>query len=920
MLSYLGTDYIYLDDPKAINMIDWRSGEFTRDDLSFKFFRDLKRLVARHGPDKVLFFNNRGNPYADINFIEARAQLRANYWRRFTGIGAVCQEFVSATRPNARIIPLYYTTPLRREYMNRVLALGWIPSLTYTDVIASRPYFQAAYEVGNCAPIAARYSPDWKRDAQTKVESYAVKRHGDNGALLSFINHADAKEDVSIRIDLGSLGLDEAERIFVWKYVIENALEHGGTVTESWSRKVYARTGWQLDRVSRRELLYAGPHQKELRFNIKTEPLLLNQLYVTTQPAAIYSENYLPANYLFGQKVKVKLKASADWYRRTIEIQIDSQREHAEVVLFLPVTTHDLKINVDGVRAPVTLVCEGEDILPVVRVSKGRHHLSIAYEKKAVAHPVTVKEFSAMESLRGITINLPGYEQAFITIRKKENVMFNRMITKQDDRWILPNASALDDASTCTAELRAVVDEQGVIRPVKDTRASFELAATLPDIGAQPRRPTYIPERRELKDVNRKIKGLEILHSGTHTTATILGEGQPEMESLVAETDPDALTIEAGTTRALLQGQRGGLGAAFAGLEFKNLQKVRVKLSNTFHNAFHMRGPEHHAHNKPSTREFAGIIIDYHTPDGYSHRARLALVMHGACNSRYPRFGRSEEADVTRKLGKSLIESPEKTFSLDLRQHAPKGWDGQVWFSVGTDVIAPNRRLKLEILAANDAVTGPFLEGTDPKAFLIAYNKPRILRVPRSPGGIITDGSPDEEMWRGAAITDQFFLYAGKGVSKAQTTAMALYDDKNLYVAFTCLEPDRKKPFIIGGAPWNDDVVEVWIDANKDRKTYRQVILNAINEKLEYGEAGRTNIGAKAATHIVENYGWSVEMRIPFKGLGVKPPKKGDTWRISLCRGRPPGKKIPSHELIVWAPLRNGGFRDLENFGTVIFQ
>ena len=62
-----------------------------------------------------------------------------------------------------------------------------------------------------------------------------------------------------------------------------------------------------------------------------------------------------------------------------------------------------------------------------------------------------------------------------------------------------------------------------------------------------------------------------------------------------------------------------------------------------------------------------------------------------------------------------------------------------------------------------------------------------------------------------------------------------------------------------------------------------------------------------------------VEMTIPFKGLDVAPPKPGDTWRLSLCRYRPPGKTFGT-ELIVWAPLQTGGFKDLANFGTLIFK
>ena len=89
--------------------------------------------------------------------------------------------------------------------------------------------------------------------------------------------------------------------------------------------------------------------------------------------------------------------------------------------------------------------------------------------------------------------------------------------------------------------------------------------------------------------------------------------------------------------------------------------------------------------------------------------------------------------------------------------------------------------------------------------------------------------------------------------------------------------------------------------------------------KLEYADSGSKSIGALTAVQVINGDSWMVEMAIPFAGLGVKPPKPGDTWRVSLCRFRPPGKTFGT-ELIVWAALKKGGFLDVENFGTMIFK
>jgi hypothetical protein len=385
----------------------------------------------------------------------------------------------------------------------------------------------------------------------------------------------------------------------------------------------------------------------------------------------------------------------------------------------------------------------------------------------------------------------------------------------------------------------------------------------------------------------------------------------------MANVSPDELRFEAGTTRKTQLDCRGG---AFAGLEIDDLRRVKVRLTNTFCTAFHCRGAGFHVPMRPNSRNFAGFVIDYHTPDGYTKRVRLATgVLHPKCSSVEPDYGKAGLADVAIELGSELIESPEAIVSLDLEQYAPEGWDGRVWLSVGNDWVAPDRRLAVEILAVNDDVTGPFLAGTDPRAFKEAYDKPKTLAARRSPGGIIIDGRPDEEMWREAAKTERFFLHGGQGASNADTEAMILYDDEYLYVGFICQEPDRDKPRILGGAIWDDDEIEIWIDTNSDGETFKQVIVNAANEMMELSEGGTETIGSDSATYVHQDGTWMVEMRIPFTGLGVEPPKPGDQWRLSLCRYRPPGDDFGS-ELIVWAPLQRGGFKDLANFGTLVFE
>ncbi|MCC7350922.1 MAG: carbohydrate-binding family 9-like protein [Phycisphaerales bacterium] len=923
ILSYLDTDFIYLDDPKAINPIDWPSGQYTRDDLSYRFMLDIKKIAAKHGPDKMVFFNNRGNPYADINYIEARGQMNPEYWRVFSGIATIIETNLNVN-PKARIVPLYYTSPYQREYVNRVLAMGWIPeasSSNATEMLEHRAFYQAAYEIGNCDIVPARYSPDWKRDRETKVESYPMQRRGDSGYLFSFISHHPDAVNVPVDLDLRSLNVNTHGQVYIWKYVIENGLEFKGTVTEHLAREAYEKTGWLLDHVTRRELVYAGPYRESLSLNIAMEPLILNQLYVTTQSAAVYSENNLPGNYLFGEMPRVVLHENDDRDRGTIEIQVKSDRDQVEIISFLSMSRHHLnQVLLDGRTVPTDYVWEGNDVFPLIRVGRGEHAVTLQYAPKNAAAPAAIEDMGvSFDAEKQPQVTLNGYDKALLTVSKHGRMMFNRMVGRSSDgRMIIPLAVARGGMDEYVVEVRAVLRDDGSMQLASSSPVKLQLPASEPDNHLPPLAPPLLPGSRQIAEINRDINGLRVLRSAAVTTDTIRGTFQPDLQALMATVHPEQLMLEAGTTRKIEYTTRG---AAFSGLEIDNLRKVKVTLKNTFYDAFHLFGKGIHIPPwNTSTSNFAGIVVDYHTSAGYTKRVRLATgVLHDQCSSINPDYGKSAIADECFDLGKSLIETPQSTFSLDLERYAPQGWDGRVWLSVGSDWIASDRRLTLQILAANEAVTGDCLTPANPNAFRERYETPKTMDVPRSPGGILIDGVINEEMWRGAARTDEFFLIGGKGISQAKTEALLLYDDTHLYVAFTCAEPSRRRPLVQGGAVWDDDEVEVWIDAEGQGKDYRQVLVNSINNKLEYSPGGATRIGVVSAVDVIDGRSWSVEMMIPYKGLGVNPPKPGDHLRISLCRYRPAGRNF-NDEQIVWAPLHAEGFKDLEHFGTLNFK
>jgi len=111
----------------------------------------------------------------------------------------------------------------------------------------------------------------------------------------------------------------------------------------------------------------------------------------------------------------------------------------------------------------------------------------------------------------------------------------------------------------------------------------------------------------------------------------------------------------------------------------------------------------------------------------------------------------------------------------------------------------------------------------------------------------------------------------------------------------------------------------VLIDANSDEgKTFHQIIVSAVGEKLELTERGAFSGGTKAAATREEGRSWTVEIAIPFKGLGLETPKSGDKWRFNLARYRPGGEGFEA-ELIVWSSMERW-FLEFDKMGELIFK
>jgi len=222
----------------------------------------------------------------------------------------------------------------------------------------------------------------------------------------------------------------------------------------------------------------------------------------------------------------------------------------------------------------------------------------------------------------------------------------------------------------------------------------------------------------------------------------------------------------------------------------------------------------------------------------------------------------------------------------------------------------------------------------------VADDAPRPeLRVKKAAGSIQIDGKLDEEAWRGAA---RLSLCAADGSKEASrpTEVRIAYDEKRLYVAFRCDDPDiwtdhRGRDSHM----WTEDVVEAFIDLDPRDPEYVELEVNPFGDLFDglfFERRGKVLMSWNPAIDVAvaadgtvnersdTDRSWTVEMAIPVGDLtpsrGVGRPgteiQPGTAWRINFYRGERSGE---ARELQAWAPVK-GDFHATELFGRIVFE
>ena len=213
----------------------------------------------------------------------------------------------------------------------------------------------------------------------------------------------------------------------------------------------------------------------------------------------------------------------------------------------------------------------------------------------------------------------------------------------------------------------------------------------------------------------------------------------------------------------------------------------------------------------------------------------------------------------------------------------------------------------------------------------------RVVNIPHAIVGdmageaIVLDGKIDEPAWKTAGP----ITFVDKSGNEAQfaTNAYVTWDNDYLYMAFENFEPEMAKLYAKATerdqsfAPglWEEDGIEMFIcpDPNNRAACY-QLIVNAkgviwdaalgVTKNVSVDKDWNCGIATCAST-LADR--WVLEIKMPFKDMGISSPIDGKTIAINMYRNRKCDKSLIYSG---WSPTLDSSHFVTNRFGTMTFQ
>lgn len=202
----------------------------------------------------------------------------------------------------------------------------------------------------------------------------------------------------------------------------------------------------------------------------------------------------------------------------------------------------------------------------------------------------------------------------------------------------------------------------------------------------------------------------------------------------------------------------------------------------------------------------------------------------------------------------------------------------------------------------------------------------RALRLPNE-----VEGDLKKIFWDSYDAWGPFLTADGKERSKWTTTVKAVWDATHLYLNFSCEDDRIYSDFTRRDEPlYEQEVIEVFA-APFDLDLYyefnvspKDVVFDSLIRYADgshHGDPSWDCVGLQSAvTWKNQRYSgdWEAFLAIPWVGLEVLPPRRGDRWAVNFYRIKRQG----TDEFSCWSPTLTdpANFHVPERFGVLWFD
>jgi hypothetical protein len=219
---------------------------------------------------------------------------------------------------------------------------------------------------------------------------------------------------------------------------------------------------------------------------------------------------------------------------------------------------------------------------------------------------------------------------------------------------------------------------------------------------------------------------------------------------------------------------------------------------------------------------------------------------------------------------------------------------------------------------------------------------PGTVHIPRAATPITVDGVASEPAWATAATSPELVTAEGSNDPVGKAIAKLTWDDDFLYAFIAVTDSDVRSEYKNHDDPlWKADCVELFIDADGNRRGYVELQVNPNNATFDSwfattrAQPGDVSWDSGMVTAVVlrgttepgdTDQGWDVEIAIPWRAVRGRddamavrlPPQVGDRWRLNIVRvDLKTGDKNP--QASSWNRITSADFHALDRMLTAVF-